>query len=183
MQDKFQMYSNDVLAENLQTLIINRGIPLDIICDYINNKWGVKFSYKQMQKYVKGTTTQRIGTDKLYVLAKYFDVSMDALVTKGLLDDDYPKIGNPNINHFHLNANSRNKLSNIENETEITILNKLIDSNVVETFTKQLENASAQLKDVNDKEKESDIILLASHKVQVEIDKLFRKCLNKYNKK
>ena len=71
----------------------------------------------------------------------------------------------------------------MENETEITILNKLIDSNVVETFTKQHENASVQLKGVNNKEKESDIIFLASHKVQVEIDKLFRKCLHKYNKR
>lgn len=183
MQDKFQMYSNKVLAENLQILITNRGIPLTEICSIIKDKWGVKCSYKQMQKYVKGTTNQRIGSDKLYALAKYFGVSMDGLVTKGMLDDDYIKIGNPNINHFHLNSSSRNKLANIENETEITILNKLIDSNVVETFTKQVESVSALLKDVNDKEKESDIIFLASHKIQVEIDKLFRKYLNKYTKK
>ena len=72
----------------------------------------------------------------------------------------------------------------MENETEIYIMNKIItDSNLIETFTAQIENATVQLQTTTDKEIGNAIITFASHKVQVEIDKLFRKCLNKYNKK
>ena len=143
--------------------------------------FGTTISDKQLKKYKSGTAVPK--ADSLYLLANFFNVQIDALVGICDIEDFYYTENARNKNKFHLNTGSRYKLSNIKNETEITILNKLIDSNVIEIFTKQLENASAQLKDVNDKEKEDDIIFLASHKVQVEIDKLFRKCLNNYNKK
>ena len=63
-------------------------------------------------------------------------------------------------------------------------MNKIISkSNLLDIFSTQLEDVTAQLKTITDNETKDDVIFLASHKVQLEIDKLFKKCLKEYLKK
>lgn len=182
MQDDFQMYSNKTFANVLTNLVNDSGYSETEISNKMKRLFGTTISDKQLKKYMSGTAVPK--ADSLYLLANFFNVQIDALVGRCDIEDFYYTENARNKNKFHLNTDSRYKLSNMENKTEIYVMNKIItDSNLIETFTAQMETATIQLQTTPDKEIENAIITFASNKVQVEIDKLFRKCLHKYNKR
>lgn len=182
MESKFEMYSNEKFAKNLKYLINNSSYtPNEIEKEMLTNL-GANISAKQLKKYLNGTAIPM--ADKLYLLADFFGVSIDSLIGRFELSEYYIEKDDPNFNKFHLDSKSRYKLSNIESETEINVLNNIISkSNLLEIFFTQLENAAAKLKTVTDNETKDDVIFLASYKVQMEIDKVFKKCLKEYMKK
>lgn len=182
MENEFKMYSNEVFANILKGLIDNTYYSKKEIEKELKARFGTGISSKQLDKYLNGTAIPK--ADNLYLLAEFFRIQTDALLGRCALNDLYFTPDEPNINKLHLDSISRRTLAEIENATEINIVNKLIsNSDIIKTFATQLENATTQLKNTQDKETKEDVIFLASHKVQMEIDKLFRKCLTKYMKK
>lgn len=181
MENEFKMYSNEVFANILKGLINNTYYSTMEIEKELKNCFGTSISYKQLNKYLKGSAIPK--ADNLYLLAEFFRIQIDALLGRCDLDGFYFVSDEPNINKFHLDSDSRHKLSSIKNDTEIKVLNEIIDSDLIETFATQLENATAQLKTAQDKETKENITYIASCMLQREIDKLFRKCLTKYMKK
>lgn len=182
MKKELEMYSNEQFAKNLKYLINNNSYTPKEMEKEMLNYFGNNISEKQLNKYLKGNATPKAGN--LYLLADFFGVSTDSLLGRCELGEYYIETDDPNFNKFHLDSNSRYKLSEMENETEINVLNKIISkSNLLDIFITQLENATTQLKTITDNETKDDVIFLASHKVQMEIDKLFKKCLKEYMKK
>ena len=182
MEKDFEMYSNEQFAKNLKTIINNSGYDLKEIPQKLQTYFGTTISEKQLNKYLKGNATPK--ADNLYLLADFFSVSIDALIGRTDLNDFYVEIDDPKFNKFNLDSNSRYKLSDLKNEIQINVLNKIISkSNLLDIFSTQLEDVTAKLKTITDNETKDDVIFLASHKVQLEIDKLFKKCLKEYLKK
>lgn len=182
MKKELEMYSNEQFAKNLKYLISNSGYDLKEISEKLQTYFGATISEKQLNKYLKGNATPK--ADNLYLLADFFGVSTDSLLGRCELSEYYIETDDPNFNKFHLDSNSRYKLSEMENETEINVLNKIISkSNLLDVFAEQLENATTQIETAPDKETKETITYIASCMLQREIDKLFRKCLTKYKKK
>lgn len=182
MENEFKMYSNKVFANILKGLIDDTYYSTTEFEKELKARFGTGISYKQLNKYLNGTAIPK--ADNLYLLAEFFRIQIDALLGRCDLDGIYFVPNEPNINKLHLDSTSRCTLAEIEDDTEIDVVNKLISNyNVIETFSTQLKKASAQLENVTDKGTKDDVIFVASHKVQMEIDKLFRKCLTKYMKK
>lgn len=181
MKNNVQMYSKKYFSNNLKTLINNSGYDVKEIPKRLKDIFGISISEKQLYKYINEIAIPK--ADKLYLLADLFGVSIDGLIGRFELSEYYIEKDDPNFNKFHLDSNSRYKLSNIESETEINVLNNIISkSNLLEIFVSQLENAAAQLETAKDKESKETIIFIASCLMQREIDKVFRNCLSQYRK-
>lgn len=184
MENGFEMYSNEDFGKNLQTLIDDSGYSTTEIEKKLKDNWNIEFSHRQLDKYKSGKSNQIIRADKLYALACFFSVSIDALLGRCELDGFYYMENQPSINKFHLDSKSKCILSEMRNETQIDIINKIISSpNILDTFATQLENASKQIKSTEDIESKETITYVASCILQREIDKLFRKCLKEFLKK
>ena len=183
MENEIVIYSNDVFASNLKNLIDNSSYTLQEIVRQMKNYYGSSISEKQLKRYINGTAVPKANT--LFLLANYFEISIDALL--GRCDIDRICINdndNPNFNKFHLDSNSRHTLTKIDNELTIDILNSIISkSNLLDVFTAQIGNVTAQLKDVTDKEIKDNIIFECSCSIQREIYNIFKKCVNDYLKR
>lgn len=181
MENELKMYSNTTFASILKDLINDSGYSSKEIEKEMKASFGTTISYKQIDKYISGTAIPK--ADSLYLLANFFQIPIDALVGRCELDSFYFSKNELNKNKFHLNSDSKRILSNMENETQIDVINNIISSSsLLETFVTQIETASAQIKNTQDKETKENITYIASCMVQREIDKLFRKYIKKYLK-
>lgn len=171
MEKDIEMYSNEIFASVLTNLM--NGYNATEISNALKEKFGTTISSKQLNNYMNGTAVPK--ADSLYLLAEYFRVQIDGLVGRCEIDDFYFSNNPKTKNKYNLNVDSRNKLSNMEIKKEIDVLNEMINSNIIETFATQLQTASAQIKTTDNKEIRNAIITYASHNLQIEIDKLFRK--------
>lgn len=183
MENEIEIYSNDVFASNLKDLVDNSSYTPNEIAKKMEYYYGSSISGKQLKRYMNGTAIPK--ADTLCLLAIYFDVSIDALLGRCDIDRIYINDNdNPNFNKFHLNFDSRYILSKIDNDTKINVLNKIISkSNLLDVFTAQIGNVTAQLKDVTDKEIKDNIIFDCSCSIQREIYNIFKKCVNDYLKR
>lgn len=182
MENEVEIYSNSAFAKNLETLIDDSSYTISEIVSKMEKYFGIKISEKQIKRYVNGTAIPKANT--LCLLATYFDVSVDGLLGRCAIDRIYINDNDDHsCNKFHLDSYSRRTLSKIDNDTKIDVLNKIINSNLLNVFTTQLENATERLENITDKETKENIIFESSGIIQWEIYKLFRKSVNEYMKK
>lgn len=211
-----KQYSSKIFGENLRNLRESANMTQEELSKKVKD-YGTSLSTKMIGNYENGYEERTIGADKLYALSQIFNVSIDYLLSNEV------ELGtNNNARELGLRPKTIKKLKQMKKKeeraksnvpetgelfkisepladiSEIDVLNCIIiDSKVIEVFTKETKEYIKSYLEVEEKAKDikegkfeidetltmlkckkQDNLYTAKSKVNIEIEKLFKKYIN-----